>query len=255
MKPMFPIYVPSKGRSKKASTLEILAAAGLRAVVVVEPQDIDTYREAFLGKGFQFLVLPENNRGITYVRNHILKHAREQNEAPWFWVLDDDIQKFHRVENSKSIPAPANEVLAAAEELFQSDLQVAIGALEYQQFAWSSKRDRTYNSYCDVAVCINLELTKHQHYFAPVELKEDRDFVLQALSAGMRSMRAGYLAFSAPKNGSNQGGLFEQYQTDGREARASEAMARRWPGICTPILKPDGRPDVKINWKTFKLLT
>jgi hypothetical protein len=60
-------------------------------------------------------------------------------------------------------------------------------------------------------------------------------------------------SFSAPKNGSNAGGLKEQYAQEGRELEAVRRMATAWGSdICEPIVKADGRHDLRIHWGWFR---
>lgn len=251
-----PIYIPSKGRPE-CPTWHHFTEKALReqVFVVVEPQDNAEYFEKLMKKKGNLVVLPENDRGIAFVRNWVLEDAR-RNGFDWLWMLDDDITSFNRAEGGKNHKIGGDECLRGAEEALTEHLGAVLaqGALEYAQFAWSYKGGTPYrlNSYCDVAVLINVERTKELQYDPHVVLKEDRDFTLQCLAAGYLTARSSQFSFQAPKNGSNEGGLRDVYQQDGREALASQRMAEKWPGICTPQTKKDGRPDTKINWRHFK---
>lgn len=244
MKHQHPIFIATKGRAGTAKVLPLLD--GCNFTLVVEPQDHHAYASAY--PGVSMVALPENNRGIAFARQWILERARSEG-LPWFWMMDDDVTGFFRVESGKCVRYAAKEVLLAAEMQICRTAWVALGALEYQQYAWSQKKDRVMDSYCDVAVLINTRLTKLSKYRDGV--KEDRDFVLQNLANGFSSMRTSHLAFSAPKNGTNKGGLHDAYKS-GLERHWSMQMCKLWPEVCTLHVKKDGRPDVKINWKFFK---
>jgi len=254
-KDIFPIYVASKGRPE-STTLRLLQVQKIAHTAVVEPQEVDEYL-AEMGdwqsprdEWPKLTVLPKSNQGIAFVRNYILEDARQRGLS-WFWMLDDDINGFFLVEKSRLVRTPAGEVLSAAQRVFRSVGRVGQGALEYGQFAWSARKDHAIG-YCDVAVCINVQRTAGLRYRKEMELKEDRDFTLQVLNSGWLTVRASHCAFAAPKNGSNAGGLSEVYAQNGREEEASKRMEKAWPGICRFEPKPDGRPDVKINWKAFR---
>jgi len=235
-----PIFVPSKGRPN-ASTIRLLKESSLQFTVVVEPQDAERYADA------PTAVLEENNKGIAYVRSWIKQNAGKG----WYWMLDDDITSFYKTANGKSIRVDAATALLGSQKYFMGDESVAQASLEYQQFAWSSKKPVKYNGYCDVAVCIHAGRTRFCGYREEVALKEDRDFTLQVLSCGYRTARVCAFSFAAPKNGSNAGGLQDEYAKVGNEASASLRMCQLWPGICSPLTKPDGRKDVKINWRAI----
>jgi hypothetical protein len=195
-------------------------------------------------------VLPENDQGLAYVRNWIIAHARAATGGGWIWMLDDDITRFFRVEGARCVPAPAGAVLRAAEAQIAARPGATLGALEYQQYAWRATGKPALNGYCDVAVCVHTGRFRG-HFRADMDLKLDRDIVLQVLTTGGHTVRVTDHAFAAPKNGSNKGGLYDDYAQDGREAEASRRLAAAWPGLVTAIVKPDGRPDAKINWRAF----
>lgn len=243
---MSPIYIASKGRADKCLTAQMLQDDGVGFFLVVEPQDADKYSRAF--PRVILIVLPQDNWGISFARNQILNHAH-RGISDWVWMLDDDIKRFYHVKGDKCLPCPSHEALNRSEEVLKGVQNLAVGAMEYQQYAWSAKKNLAMNSYCDVAVFINLERTAALRYRD--KCKEDRDLVLQTLSLGYDSARATRYAFSVPKNGSNKGGLHDAY-ANGLETEWSKNMVKMWPGVCEHVTKKDGRRDVKIHWKKLK---
>lgn len=240
----FLIFIPSKNRLASSTAL-LLMKAKLNFFLVVEPQEANIYRRTY-GR-HRIMVLPKDDQGLAYVRNFI--HAF--NTKGWYWMLDDDITGFYVSDGKKCARTSPEIVLGGAEMILTAGHHnnIGQGALEYQQFSWSAKERFTTNSYCDVAVAIDGKKTKDLRYRDEVNLKEDRDFTLQVLNAGMISMRLRRLAFSAPKNGSNKGGLYDVYRS-GRELRVSRRMIALWgKNICKMNIKKGGRPDIKINWK------
>jgi hypothetical protein len=248
---MRPICIASKGRAGESKTISRLIEERVPFHMFIEPDEHAKYRTAYEGCEVTWFmhVLPENDRGISFVRQFILDYARAQ-DWPWFWMMDDDIGQTYQVVGGRCLKLSMKQTLEQAEDVITTRPDVAMGSLEYQQYAWSAKKPVKYNSYCDVAVLINVERTKFISYRP--DCKEDRDFVLQALAIGFRSMRTCWLAFSAPKNGSNKGGLHDAYKA-GLENHWSQRMVELWPGVCHLHTKADGRPDVKIDWKQFKI--
>ena len=246
---MKPIYIPSKGRAGQSKTIASLISEKINFIVFVEPQDAEAYATAY--PKTKLKVLDENDKGISYVRQAMLDNARKT-KTDWFWMIDDDITQTFFVDpvQKKCTKCTFQKAMSRAEEKICVS-SAAMGGLEYQQFAWSQQKPFVINSYCEVFVLINVERTRKVNYRMGCEGKEDRDFVLQLLSIGHKSMRTSWVAFSAPKNGSNKGGLHEAYAS-GFENHWSQKMVELWPGVCTHHVKKDGRPDVKINWKIFK---
>ena len=246
---IWPIYIPSKGRAGKSKLIDQLLTESIPFEVFLEIEDADKYLAVW--PGLKIKILSKSNQGIAYVRNAILSYARAST-SPWYWMFDDDITGFFISHSKRNHRSTARKVLTDAQQTIQSVPGAAQGSLEYQQFSWSQTKPLKLNSYCDVAVAINTNLLKTITYRAHMDLKEDRDFTLQVLSMGYMTVRCSNLAFAAPKNGSNAGGLQDVYAQAGREEVASQRMAEAWPGICSPITKPDGRKDVKINWSVFQ---
>jgi hypothetical protein len=140
--------------------------------------------------------------------------------------------------------------MSKAEEQLKTIKNLAVGGLEYNQFAWAAKKQFAFNGYCEVATFVNVKNCR-VNYRPEVNLKEDRDFVLQSLALGYVSARTSGYAFAAPKNGSNKGGLYDEYKA-GKEKNQVEKFCALWPGIVEPKVKPDGRFDAKIKWSLFK---
>lgn len=247
------IYIPTKGRAGQVKTLGALGELNTQAMLVVEPQEAAAYAKAYPKNGL--FILKENDRGIAYVRQQILDQARKL-KAEDYWMFDDDIKAFYVRIGNKMKPLSAAEVLGECEKIFRAQKALAIGSLEYQQFAWATKKDFIKGGYAEVAVFIVPKNTRFQKYDATVAGKEDRDFVLQALANGFESVRIQKYAFACPKNGSNKGGLSEIfYAVSGKEEKASRALAAKWPGVVEFRIKPDGRPDAKIHWKRLSTKT
>lgn len=244
---MTPIYIPSKGRAGRSKLLS--ENEGFN--VVVEPQEQHTYKMNH--PSHNIIVLPENNMGITYVRNFI-KDTTEGLEIARYWILDDDIQAFYYRAGNKMVKCDIYEALAGAESQFEKE-KTDLGALEYQQIAWSAgNKNIITNGYCDVCVYVSNVASEGIRYSPEVEGKEDRDFAMQFIKEGLKVHRTTLYAFSAPKNGSNAGGLKEIfYDLSGREQKCCDEMIKKWGNqICEQITKPDGRRDVKINWNKIK---
>ena len=246
----YPIYIPSKDRPE-GKTFDLLKDIDTEKYIIVEPQDVEKYEH--FKDNFNLLVLEKNNQGLYYVRDYTKKYAEKTN-VKWYWVIDDDITKFYRTENNKNKPITAEEALTSAEELFNS-MPIALGSLEYQQYAWSQKKLFKINSYADCVVCFNVEKTKKYNYDLQFKLKGDRDMALQIMADNQFVMRALQISFSCPKFGSNKGGLFEVYNKQKLEKDMAKLLMDKWGKRYVIIQQKktnEGiRYDAKINWKAF----
>ena len=92
---------------------------------------------------------------------------------------------------------------------------------------------------------------KNTYYREQAAGKEDRDFAMQVIKNNLKTGRTTLYAFSAPPNGSNNGGLKEIfYDIKDKELNSCKKMVELWgDDICQHIIKKEGRNDLKINWK------
>ena len=246
---VWPIIICSKGRPETCRVPE-----DLPVILLVEPSESEAYANVIAAHGTQDLIslaiLTEDDQGIAYARNQALHMARLR-QYEWFWMLDDDISAYAVTDGGKNVRVNAAQALQRAQEALRAYPDAGQIALEYQQYAWSSKSRWKLNSYADVAVAIHV--ASAPRYRPEANMKEDRDFTLQVIASGRPVVRDAMTSFAAPKNGSNVGGLWPDYHTEGRERGASEALAALWPGIVSVITKRDGRVDAKVNWSAFKI--
>lgn len=240
---VWPIYVPSRGRAGTSKFLARVREERLATTIVVEPREAAVYREAY--PGLAVVVLPENDRGLTFSRNFLLEEARRQ-AHPWIWQIDDDVSGFLRFEGTKGEKVSAKEALAGAQ--VHGVTGISMVALEYQQFAWSAGARVKENGYCDVVVGLRPRIP---FSYRDVPLKEDRDFAMQVVSKGYETRRVTRFAFAAPGVGSNPGGLHEQYAV-GKDVVGARRLVELWPWCSEVVVKNGGRVDAKIHWRRIR---
>ena len=246
-----PIYIPSKNRPE-AKFLELIKDLDTEKHLILEPQDIDKYSK--WKDYYKILNLQKNDQGLPFARDFGKNYA-ENNKSKWYWLIDDDITRFYKTENKKNKHITPEEALSSAQDLFNV-MPVALGALEYQQYAWSQKKPFKLNSYADCVVCFNVERTKKYKYDLNFKLKQDRDMALQIMTDNQYVMRALQISFACPSYGSNKGGLHEIYKQN-LEKEMAEKLINKWGSKYVSIQIKDHsvgqRYDAKINWKAFKV--
>lgn len=241
---MINIFVPSKNRLNNATFLNLANEYNIKINVVVENEDYIDYKNKY--PLFNFIILPKSNQGITYVRNYI-KNYTIQKGIKYFWQIDDDITNFYNRIGTKLIKTNFDALLNAEQLFLEND--IALGGLEYRQFAWSATKNLILNSFCDSCVWIDNTKIKDINYRHYVEGKEDRDFAMQVIKNNYKTARTTIQSFSSPPNGSNKGGLKEIFYDLGKEKICVDRMVELWGNnICKPIIKENGRHDIKIIW-------
>jgi hypothetical protein len=237
------IFIASKGRAGNSNIIAELEISNIEYYLFIEPSEVELY--TFNYPNAKIINIKKDDNGLPYVRNFMLKYALENN-IEIYWNLDDDV-KLYKVINGRCIHATV-EILFEAEKFFINDNTIAQAGLEYRQFAWSANSDYKINSYCDCVVAIKTNLCKGLTFDEKSLLKLDRDFSIQVIKSGFKTCKINKYAFSSPENGSNKGGLHEIYKS-GIEKENVKYMVEKWGDkICLPIVKENGRNDVKIMW-------
>lgn len=250
---IYPIYVPSKGRPA-FKTLKHLKELKCEKYLVIEPQDFSDYKQH--DNDMHLIILPENNQGIAYARQVIKLHA-EQKGYTWFWMIDDDIQNFHKIQaDAKLKNTPAGFSLHDAQEMITSQKKIAVGSLNFGQYAFGEgvlKKPMMFNRRCIICTLNNTDIQRKFSYDLNCKLKEDIDFSLQLLVAGYRTAICNGIAITVPENASLKGGCYDEYQRQTNERAVSKYLEDKWgKDILRVVLKKNGRYDVKINWDKFK---
>jgi hypothetical protein len=245
----FPIFVPSKGRPN-AALFSQLEASGLPYTAVVEPQEEGAYRRQH--PNATLLILPQGNRGITFVRQFILEHARHQ-KLKRYWQIDDNIRQFLRVnEEGKQDKIPASVALRGIENQVRGiHGRVALAAADYVQFACFAAKKKPYSLNNRAYCCVLTDTHTDINYRNETETKEDVDFTVQHLTAGWQTLLSHRFAMAKPKMGANvAGGLSNAYKS-GRHLVAAKCVHALWPKVSKLVTKPGGM-DVRINWQSFR---
>lgn len=203
--------------------------------------------QSYADLGHQLMVLPENDQGITYARDWILRQMRRM-KYPWFWMMDDDINCFGYAENGKTIRADADILKKAYLQLCGFG-DASLYCLELEQFAWSSKevqRDKIAMQ----CVLFNMQHCENLDYDLRIKIREDYDLSFQAIFKGKGILKSGKYFYGIADMKSQPGGMEQWYKSD-IEMHETWKLCRKWPGLVEPLQK-EGRIDVKVNWSKIK---
>lgn len=231
-------YIPTKGRPK-TKTYKLFEDVGIEVLHFVEPQDYDSYKVP------NKINIQENDKGITYVRNYMLNHARENNHD-WIIICDDDVRAFG-VYNGKTVTKDASiwkDIKSIAEKL-----PFELIGINYTQHAWHEKTSYSVNRKF-AEVCVLMNVSKIDWNYTD-NTKEDRDFQLQTIKNGHGVLRFNHYWFSCPDVGTNKGGLHDLYKAK-KDKLWAENLVKKWHPYAKLVRKKD-RIDAKIDIKGYAL--
>jgi hypothetical protein len=225
--PRFPVYVPSKARPTACYAGEMFLAAGVPFSLVCEAHDAPAYRERF--PAVPIVELPEANRGIAFVRQFLLDHARAQGHDR-YWQVDDGISQFKTC-HPTGTPKTRNVTPGAALRLVEDlalEHDAALACPDFMSRAAFIKDGRvcTLNSY---AVCCTLTSTgTGVNYDGEFLCREDMDFCISHLRAGMRTLVAHRVAMIKRNMGSPGGIATVVPDRRAGEDQDDQLLHRKW---------------------------
>lgn len=235
------IFVPTKNRWDKQKTYEILKSIGLNPILVIEPQ------EEVFAKKYNYILLPENDRGIAYSRNYILDYSRK-NEYDYIAMVDDDIYSFYKKNEEGKLLKNDNVFIEVLNIFIENKFSLC--GMEFRHIAWCQNEKITFNH--SIHACMMFYLPS-----IPLDIrfdsksKEDKDLAIQLIKAGCKTVKLNDYAFSTPVMGTNAGGLHDWY-TSQEDRKASEYMLEKWGRNIITLKDKGGRIDAMVNWKNIK---
>lgn len=153
--PQFPLYIPSKGRSEYMITSKALTEMGVQHSIVVEPQEVQKYKESVARMGLLTRVVELNmdykkqyklcdNFGLTKstgsgpARNFIWDHSISEGHK-FHWIMDDNIDGFYRMHRNERIKTKSPSMWRAMEDFVLRYSNVGMAGPNYAMFAFSSR--------------------------------------------------------------------------------------------------------------------
>ena len=249
-KPVFPIYIISKGRYEKTLTADSFEQSGIDYLIAVEPQEYDLYCQK-LGEN-RVLKLPFSNLGLgSYpARNFCWEHAKA-NGHKYHWLFDDNIRGLCKWINGKRTTIKDLQSGLIYVELFTIKNNIDINGFEYRYFVTKSppKPFKT-NIHVYSAMLIQNDLP----YRWRLKYNEDVDLCLQVLHNGGSTASCVYYMINktstvAKMKGGNQTELYQGNKAEKNllKAKMLEAV---WPQYVKTVIRFN-RHHHLINWKVF----
>jgi hypothetical protein len=231
-------FIPTKGRFN-TKTYKLFQEAGIEVKHFIEPQEIDKYEVP------NKVSILENDKGIGYVRNFMLKYAKDNN-LDWVLFCDDDVDHFGIYDN-RNIKKDASIWIEIYEKV--KNLPFEIIGINYRQLAWTEKVKYSVNKkFAEVCILMNVKKIKW-NYRSEFNLKEDRDFALQTIKNGNGILRFNKFFYNCPDVGSNNGGLQNEYKAK-KDEESAKKMCREWHPFVTLKIKGE-RIDMKTDIKAL----
>lgn len=249
MNPKYPVYVISKGRSKKCLTARELTLMNVPFYLVVEPQEEEQYREEWANANI--IVTPFSNlgQGSIPVRNFVWEHSITNGDKR-HWILDDNLEGFHRLNRNMKPKVMDGTIFRCCEDFTERYSNVPISGMNYYSFCKTTDRVPPYYLNTRVYSCILIDNSLKFRWRG--KYNEDTDLCLRTLKAGyctilFNAFLVGKVTTMRMKGGNTS----EVYGDTNQRKEFAESLQKQHPDVVKVTWKFN-RWHHQVNYKPFK---
>lgn len=249
MNPKYPIYVISKGRSKTCLTARELNMMKVPFYLVVEPDEYEEYKSV----ADNILVLPSNfselDQGSIPVRNFVWEHSTKNGDER-HWILDDNIEGFHRLNRNEKFKVTSGTIFKIAEDFVDRYENVAISGFNYYSFC--KKTDKVPPYYINTRIYSCILIKNDIPYRWRGRYNEDTDLSLRVLKDGwVTILFNAFLAGKVTTMRMRGGNTDNVYNRDETRREFAESLQQQHPDVVKVTWKFN-RWHHQVNYKPFK---
>lgn len=194
MNPDYPVYIVSKGRWETRLTSKALERMKVPYHIVVEEQEYDNYAAVIDPK--KILILPTSyldnydtcddlgrtkSIGRGAARNFAWDHSIT-NGATKHWVMDDNLDAFHRLNRNMKVVVESGTIFKAAEDFVDRYTNVPVSGLNYYSFCKTTDRVPPIILNTRIYSCLLIDNTCKYKWRG--RYNEDTDLSLRVLKDG-----------------------------------------------------------------------
>lgn len=250
MNPNYPVFIISKGRSKKCLTARELTSMRVPFTIVVEPQEFDEYKDQWKNANIEQTPFSNLGQGSIPVRNHIWDMAVKLG-VKRYWILDDNIEGFHRLHQNEKYKVADGTIFKCCEDFVDRFSNVPMAGMNYHSFC--KKTDAVPPFYLNTRIysCILLETSRQDRWRG--RYNEDTDLSIRFLKQGLCTIL--FNAFLCGKvttmrmKGGNTDSIYAE--TDNRKEFAESLMLQH-PDVAKVTFK-FGRWHHHVDYRKFKV--
>jgi len=246
-KPLYPIYIISKGRAESRYTHKALLKMKQPHYVAIEPHEYSDYA-AVIPEEY-LLVLPFSNhgQGSTLARNWCWQHAKRRGFKR-HWLLDDNITYFMRRVNTLRIQVYTPAFFRVMEDFTDRYANVPLAGPQYSMFATNIQRLPPFIYFSRVFSCCLIDTSFEYSWHG--KYNEDVILSLNVLKHGYCTLS--FYAFLQNKLGTQtiKGGNTTELYGNGTKEK-SDFLINLFPDDVEPLFRY-GRDHHFINYAKFK---
>jgi len=249
MNPKYPVFIISKGRPKTGQTVRVLSRLKVPFFLVVEPQEAAAYAEAW--PSVELLETPFSNlgQGSIPVRNYVWELA-SQMKVSRYWILDDNIEGFHRLHNNEKYQVGDGTIFRCCEDFVDRYSNVPMAGMNYYGFCKKTEAVAPFYLNTRVYSCLLLETSRPDRWRG--RYNEDTDLSLRFLKQGLctvlfNAFLCGKVTTMRMKGGNTD----EVYGSTDNRKEFSESLVSQHPDVAKVVWKFN-RWHHQVDYRSFK---
>lgn len=261
MNPKYPIYIVSKGRYNTRLTMKALDRMNVKYRVIVEESEYGLYNQYINSENL--LILPKTylenydtcddlgdskGRGPGAARNFAWDHSISEG-FEYHWVLDDNIDDFHRLHNNMRVPVRCGSTFRAAEDFTERYENLYISGFNYYSFC--KAKDSVPPLTCNTRIYSCLLIKNDIPYRWRGRYNEDTDLCLRVLKDGYCTVQFNaFLQGKVTTQRMSGGNTKEFYSSEGTYNK-SKMLVDLHPDVAKIVWKFN-RVHHHVDYKPFK---
>lgn len=243
----YPIYIPSKGRFKTRLTAKALDSMDTNYFMVVEPSEYEEYVKRNLPE--RILILPKDNMKLIGARNWIKAHSI-RNGHEKHWQIDDNINKFSRMNRNLQVEVKSDGIFCAAEDFCDRFENVPFAGFQYDFFAISKNPNPAFVINTRIYSCTLVD-NKFNYAWRSI-YNDDTDVCIRALKNGLCTILFyAFLQHKAPTMSVKGGNTESLYLIEDGRLKMAQALAELHPDIAS-VKQIFGRFQHYVDYRGFK---
>tara|TARA_R110002124_G_C8861085_1_gene507011 strand:+ start:33 stop:1208 length:1176 start_codon:yes stop_codon:yes gene_type:complete len=258
--PRYPVYIVSKGRADNGLTTKALNKMGVYHYIVVEVHEAAEYKEK---TNAEILVLPSSylnnydtcddlgftkSKGPGAARNFCIDHSK-QNGFKRHWVMDDNLDAFHRLNNNEKYEVETGSTLIASEDFVDRYANVPVAGLNYYSFCKKTDKVPAFTTNTRIYSCLLIENASGYRWRG--RYNEDTDLSLRVLKDGLCTIQFNaFLCGKVTTQRMKGGNTKEFYGAEGTFPK-SQMLADLHPDVAEVVWKFN-RWHHKVNYRPYK---
>lgn len=261
MLPRYPVYIVSKGRWKNRLTSRALDLMGVPYKMIVEQDQLFEY-QAEIGQE-RCLVLPQRyfdeydtcdeigdskSKGPGAARNFAWDHAIKTGSKR-HWVMDDNLDAFHRLNRNIKREADTPAVFAAMEDFVDRYENVPLAGPNYYSFVKAADKVPAFIKNTRIYSCLLIQ--NNAPYRWRGRYNEDTDLSLRILKDGLCTIQFNaFLQGKVTTQRMRGGNTDEFYEFEGTKAK-SQMLADLHPDVAEVVWRFN-RWHHHVDYRPFK---